>query len=256
MKSYLSSMPLWAIILYVLSFFWSLYFIANHVKQAAINGGMSAGKARNLQYGILGFYIAYLAYVSILALKGIFDNNSLPPTVMVFGGIPLLVILFGIVGNTKLFKQLLHSITLESLITMHVFRLVGVFFIILYSYQLLPAEFAFSSGMGDIITALLAIPVARMVSKGKSWSIKAVYAWNLFGILDILTLLVIAALDVKKAMISGGQGARELTIFPFVWFPAFAPATILFLHAVIFRKLLQMKKPSVESPFTAKTSLQ
>jgi hypothetical protein len=241
-------MPLWAIILFILSFFWSLGFIANRVKQAATNAGMTTRKARNIQFGILGFYFAYLAYISILSVKGVFYNNSLPPTVMVFGGFPVMVILFGIIGNTKLFKKLLRSITLESLITMHMFRFVGVFFIILYSYHLLPTEFAFSAGMGDIITALLAFPVARMVLKGKSWNIKAVYAWNIFGILDILTLLVIAVLDVKHDIVTGGNGDREMTIFPFVWFPAFAPATILFLHTVIFRKLIQIKKQTPINP--------
>ena len=245
MTNYVSGMPSWVMILFLLSFFCILGFIANRVKQAALSAGMPPSKAKNIQYGIFGFYIIYLTYVSILSLKGVFDNNSLPPAVMVFGGIPLLVILFGIVGNTKLFKKLFDSITLESLITLHIFRLVGVFFIILYSYQLLPAEFAFSAGMGDIITALLAFPVARMFLNGKSWSIKVVYAWNILGILDILTLLVIAALDVMNDIGTGGHSQREMTIFPFVLFPAFAPATILFLHTVIFRKLIQMKKNRV-----------
>jgi hypothetical protein len=245
MASYISNMPLWAIILFILGFFCTLAFIANRAKQAALYAGMPIKKARNVQYAIFGFYFGYLAYVSILSLKGLFDNNSLPPTVLIFGGIPLMIILFGIIGNTKLFKKLLQAITLESLITIHVFRLIGVFFIILYGYHLLTAEFAFSSGIGDIITALLSFPVARMVSKGKSWSIKAVYAWNIFGILDILALLVFAAVDIKKSIIAGGPGVREMTIFPFVWFPAFAPATILFLHTVIFRKLIQMKKQPI-----------
>jgi hypothetical protein len=241
-------MPLWAIILFVLSFFFTVAFISNRVKQAAMNAGMAPNKARNIQYGILGFYIIYLTYVSMFSLKGLFDNNSIPPSVMVFGGIPLMIILFGIIGNTSVFKKLLRSITLESLITMHVFRVVGVFFILLYYYHLLPAEFAFSAGIGDLITALLAFPLAGMVSKGNSWSIKAIYAWNIFGILDILTLLVIAALDVKNAIVTGGPGDRELTIFPFVLFPAFAPATILFLHTVIFRKLIQIKKAKYSLP--------
>jgi hypothetical protein len=106
---------------------------------------------------------------------------------------------------------------------------------------LLPADLAFSAGMGDIITALFALPVAKMVSKGKSWSIKAVYAWNIFGILDIVTLLIIAVITARKSIISGEHGDLEMTIFPFVWFPAFAPATILFLHTAIFRKLQQIK---------------
>jgi hypothetical protein len=256
MTNYISSMPVWAMILFMLGLFFSVGLIAKRVKQAAITAGMTINKANNIQYGIYGFYGVYFTYVSILSLRGVFDNNSLPPSAIAFCAVPLMIILFGIIGITKLFKKLLRSITLESLITMHVFRLVGVFFIILWCYHLLPTEFAFSAGLGDIITALLAFPVARMVSKGSPWSLPAVYAWNIFGILDILTLLAIAALDIKHAIVTGGPGDREMTIFPFVWFPAFAPATILFLHTVIFRKIIQLKKAKTNNTFAAKVSLQ
>ncbi len=242
MTNYISNAPLWVIILLIASFLYSISFIANPAKQAALNSGMTAAKSRNIQLGIFGFYVLYLTYVSILALKGEFYINPVPPKVMIFAGIPLTIILFAIVGNTSIFKKLLRSITLESLITIHVFRLLGVFFIILYFYHLLPADLAFSAGMGDIITAIFAWPVAKWVSKRGSWSIKAVYAWNIFGILDIITLLIIVGITIKKSAVGGGNGGlQEMTIFPFAWFPAFAPATILFLHTVIFRKLQQIK---------------
>jgi hypothetical protein len=242
MANYISSMPVWVIVLFIVSFIYSITFIANAAKQAALDAGMTLNKARNIQFGILGFYIIYLAYVSFLSLKGVFDVNSLPPKPMVWAGIPLLIILFGFIGNTKLFKKLLQSIKLESLITIHIFRLVGVFFIILYCYHLLPAELAFSAGAGDIITALLALPVARMVSKGKPWRMAAVYAWNIFGILDIVNLLIIVAINAKNTVVTGAHGdLEEMLIFPFVWFPAFAPATIIFLHAAVFRKLQQIR---------------
>jgi len=241
MANYISNMPTWAIVLFIAGFLYSIAFIANPAKQAALNAGMTANKASNIQFSIFAFYIIYLAYISILSLKGVFYIYSLPPKIIIFATIPLTIILFVIVGNTRLFKKLLQSITLESLITLHIFRLLGVFFILLYFYHLLPADFAFSAGMGDIITALFALPVAKMVAKEKSWSIKAVYAWNIFGMLDIVTLLVIAVINARNAIITGGHGDLEMTIFPFVWFPAFAPVTILFLHTVIFRKLRQIK---------------
>jgi hypothetical protein len=238
MASYISTMPLWAIVLFIAGFLYSIAFITNPAKQAALDAGMTPAGARNIQLGIFGFYILYLAYASILALKGVFYTTSMPPTVMVFTAIPLTIILFVFVGNTKLFKTLLRSITLESLIAMHVFRLLGVFDILLYFYHLLPADFAFSAGMGDIITAILALPVAKMVSKGKPGSLKMAYAWNILGSLDIITLLVIAVINGKNAIVNGDHGGiTDMTIFPFVWFPAFAPATILFLHTAIFRKL-------------------
>jgi len=256
MANYISSMPLWAIILFILSFLFSLAFIADRTKQAAINAGMTISKARNIQFGVLGFYIAFLVYVSILSLRGVFNNNSLPPTVVVFCGMPLMAVLFGIIGNTKLFKKLLQSITLESLITIHVFRVLGVYFIMLYYYHLLATDFAFSAAVGDIITALLAIPVAWMVSKGNAWSIPAVYAWNILGIVDILATLVIMPVDVRHDIIAGGHSQREMAVFPFVWFPAFAPATILFLHTVVFRKLIQIKKVNISYRLATTTSLK
>ena len=244
MASYISSMPIWAIVLFIAGFLYSIAVIANPAKQAALDAGMTPVGARNIQLGIFVFYLLYLAYASILALKGVFQVNSIPPRVMVFTAIPLTIMLFVIVGNTKLFKKLLRSIKLESLIALHVFRLLGVFFILLYFYHLLPREFAFSAGMGDIITAILALPLAKLVAKGKPGSLKIVYAWNIFGMLDIITLLVIVGITVmntKNSIFTADHGIQEMTIFPFVWFPAFAPATILFLHVAILRKLQQIK---------------
>ena len=242
MANYISGMPVWAIVLFIAGFLYSIAFITNPARQAALNAGMTLKRSRNIQLSIWGFYIVYFAYVSILSLKGVFYVNSLPPKIFVLATLPLAIILFGIIGNTGLFKQLLRSVTLESLIALHIFRILGLFFILLYFYHLLPAKFAFSAEMGDIITALLALPVAKMVAKGRPGSIKVAYAWNIFGMLDIINVLTIAVIAARRSAISGVSGGlEEMTIFPFVWFPAFAPATILFLHTVVFRKLQQMK---------------
>jgi hypothetical protein len=238
MTNYISGLPFWLTALFIPIFVGTIAFIANPAKRAALDAGMSLRKATNIQVGIFVFYILYLGYVSVLALRGVFDVQALPPKAMVWGGFPLMIILFGFVGNTPLFKRLLRSASLESLVHLHVFRLAGVFFLLLYVYRLLPGAFAISAETGDILTALLAIPVSRMVAKGHRWSIPAVVAWNILGILDIVNALVIA-------VINPGQGnLREMTIFPFVWFPAFAPATILFLHTMVFRKLYLLKKAS------------
>ena len=242
MANYLSHMPLWAIVLFIVSFLYSIRYIANPAKQAALDAGFTLQKANNIRFAIFGFYILYLAYVSVVALQGVFDVSSLPPKVMIWGGTPLLIILFGFIGNTNLFKTLLQSIKLESLVALHIFRLVGVFFILLYLYHRLPAAFAFSAGLGDISTALLALPVASLVSKGKPGRITAVYAWNILGMLDIINLLVIAVVYARDPGAAARGDLEEMTIFPFVWFPAFAPATILFLHAAVFRKLKQIRK--------------
>ena len=242
MAHHISGMPLWAILLFIVSFLYFIAFITRPVKQAALDAGMTPRKAVNIQIGIFSFYFVFLVYVSFFSLKGTFDVNSLPPKVTVWAGLPLAIFLFAFIGNTPLFKTLLRSITLESLIAVHIFRVVGVFFIILYSYRLLPATFAFFAGLGDIITAILALPVAKMVAKRRPGWKMAVYAWNIFGIMDVVDLLTIAVI------IGANGNLREMTIFPFSWFPAFAPATILFLHTAVFRKLYQLKKSTSNLP--------
>jgi hypothetical protein len=237
MANYISDMPLWAIILFIASFLYSIAFIANPAKEAAINAGLPAKRARNIQLGVWTFYIAYLAYTAILSLQGRFHINSVPLQVIFLTAAPLTLFLFIVVGNTGLFKRLLRSATLHSLIRLHIFRLVGVFFILLYFYHLLPTDFALSAGFGDIITAISSIFVAKWVAERKSWGTKAVYVWNIFGMLDIISLLVLAFINSQPTVAHTGPTIQEMTMFPFVWFPAFAPATILFLHIAVFQKL-------------------
>jgi hypothetical protein len=164
MENYISGMPLWATLLFIVSFILSLGMLARPAKQAALNSGMTLGKSRTIQGGIIVFYLLWLTYASILALKGTLYQNTLPPKVIILLTLPLSLILFAVVANTTLFKKLLQSATLESLIALHVFRVLGVFFLLLYFYKLLDAPFAFSAGLGDIITAIFAIPVARAVA--------------------------------------------------------------------------------------------
>src|ERR1700743_1462843 len=142
MATYIPAAPSWAILTFIPLFLYSIFYITYPAGQVA---------GRTVRFGIFGFYILYLAYASVLALNGVLDKNSLPPRAMVWAGIPLAVILFGLIGNTNWFKRLLHSIPLESLIRIHIFRLLGGFFLILWAYHLLPGRFAFFAGFGDVI---------------------------------------------------------------------------------------------------------
>lgn len=242
MAHYISGAPFWVVILFIGSFLVALTPIANTAKQAVLSSGMSIEKSKNVRSGVFIFFLLWLIYASALALTGGLSSNALPPRVMLFTTVPLTIILFLGVGNTGLYKKLLYSTSLESLIRIHIFRLVGAFFMILYFYRVFPAGFAFSASMGDIITAIFAIPVARAVAQKKSWSIKAVYAWNIFGILDIVSAVGFAVVTTIAAAQTGVRGPQEMTTFPFVFYPAFAPATILFLHYGIFKKLKQVSR--------------
>lgn len=211
--------------------------IANLVKQGAIDAQFSAQKSNRFYWIIIIFYTIYLGYVSVLSFTGLFLTPSIPPKVVLFTTAPLMGFLIFVVSNLNVYKILLEHITLENMVKIHIFRLIGAFFILVYIFGAIPAPFAFVAGLGDIITALLSIMVANAIINKKSYAKKLTIAWNIFGITDIVSVLIAAIITTKIAMETSSQSVIEISKFPFCLIPAFAAATILFLHISVFRKL-------------------
>ena len=144
--------------------------------------------------------------------------------------------------KTKWFKFVFEYIKLDQLILIHLFRFVGVFFFLAYYYESIPKEFAYIGGTGDILTAILVIPVVMALRKEFSFAKQLVWVWNIIGLLDILSVLTTATILTRLAVENSDSGVQQFGTFPFSWIPAFAPATIIFLHLLIFRKLKELNK--------------
>jgi len=237
MENYFSNVPTWVSLLFIPTFPITIYFITQIIKRGAINAELPQKQVNNIQLGIWGFFTIYLIYTFILSITGLLSENTLPPRVLLFTAIPLLIFLFGFIFNKPLYWKILDKIPLASLIRIHIFRFVGVFFIISAYYKVLPSNFALLAGFGDIATAIGAIFVAKWVIEKKSWSRKATLIWNIFGFWDIVSVIISAILTTKNSLENNTQSIIEITKFPFVWIPAFAPAVIIFLHISVFKKL-------------------
>lgn len=237
-----TSVPIWVSIAFILTFPIVIFLIANAAKSAALNANLGAPKAEKIRSKIITFFSIFFIYVGILSFFGIFKVNTLPPRIFFFAAIPLLIFYFGFVFRQKIYWTLLENVPLESLIRIHIFRLVGAFFLITYAYGALPKTFALVGGVGDIIAAVMAIFVANAVEKRTLYSHKLALVWNIIGFWDIISVVISAILTVKVSIADGTQGLTEFGNFPFSWIPAFAPATIIFLHITIFKKLYMYKK--------------
>jgi hypothetical protein len=237
-----TSVPVWVSVAFILTFPIVILLIANVAKTAALNAGLGEPKAAKIRLTIIGFCAFYFIYVAIMSFTGIFQVNTLPPRIFLFTAIPLSIFYFGFVFRQKLYWTLLENAPLESLIRIHIFRLVGVFFLITYSYGALPKTFALVGGIGDIFAAVTAIFVANAVGKRTTYSHKLAFVWNIIGFWDIVNVIISALLTVKYSITDGTQGLIEFGNFPFSWIPAFAPATIVFLHITIFKRLYGYKK--------------
>lgn len=212
------------------------------VKKACISAGFEKIRVKRLQRNTFLFFFLYLSYITLLSGFGVFNQNTLPPLIFVFGTIPLLLFLFLIVWRSNVFNQLLQALELKWLVSFHAIRLMGSFFLLAYWVELLPKTFALQAGWGDVFTAISALAIFIIYPYLKKGQLIVVFSWNCFGLLDIFNVIISAVLITQKAIETTTEGVIHLLDFPFVLIPAFAPATIIFCHAVIFKKIHQLHK--------------
>lgn len=237
MISFDSSIPFWASIVFLLVIPIPIFMIANLAKKGATLTSGLAESASAIGIGIVIFYISYFGYVTFAGQQGWFDELMLPPKILLFTMFPLLAFLLLIIFNLPQYKAILSNVQLSDLVGLHIFRLIGSFFLILFFVGVLPKPIGLIAGIGDLITALSSIYVAWAIRKRKPFARKLTFAWNTFGLLDIVATSATALILTKLSIDHGTQGVEALAIFPFCFIPAFAPATIIFLHMSIYRKL-------------------
>lgn len=193
---------------------------------------------KNLVLGsIILFFGAYIFYVVYAGQKGLFQQAMFPPKILLFTTLPYALFLFFVVIKLPLAQKIIEKTELSELIGLHIFRLVGSTFIFLGIYDALPKHFAYLAGSGDVLAALSSIFVVYALKKRKTYAKKLAFAWNVFGLADILMTAILANVLTKISMNTGQMGVDTLARFPFSLIPAIAPPTIIFLHVLIFRKL-------------------
>jgi len=232
--------PIWVSILFVVLFSTiPVFLIANTVKKVLRrhHKETSLKMAKNIKV----FYWVYFILISGVSLTGFFTKNVLPPRIILYSVIPLFLFYIFYIQKTNWFQLVLKDITLEQLVFIHVFRFVGSFFFLLYAYDVLPKSFAYIGGVGDILSALLVFPVIYALKNRKRYAKVFVWVWNFIGLADILSVLTTAIIITRISIENNDLGVAEFGTFPFSWIPAFAPATIVFLHVLVFNKLIEKK---------------
>lgn len=224
-------LPIIISILFLIAFIFPVTMVARLAKKGGIKNGSKL---------VIGFYLTYLTIVAIASLNGFFDTVMLPPKIVLTTTLPL-AIFVTIIYNTKLCREANRLLSLVDLVKIHIFRLIGSTFIVLFLYEHLPPVFALFAGIGDVLTAITSIWVAQAIKNKKSYARKLTFIWNTFGLIDILITSAMAIIFTKISIDNGAPGVEFLAEFPFCFIPAFAPPTIIFLHLLAYRKLNSLK---------------
>ena len=119
-------------------------------------------------------------------------------------------------------------------------RVLGVLFLALAVAGRLSGPFPYSAGLGDILTGLLALPVARLALTGSWRSGLAVTAWNLFGAADLVAAVALGLASAEGSpmqLIHMGVGSQAMQFLPFCLVPTVLVPFYLMTHAAVALQL-------------------
>lgn len=209
----------------------------------AILAGLLAGatslspRARIAAFTGVGIWLGVLVATSALGWFAAGVTGPVPTVGIAF----VAVLAAGLIAYFRVpqFRERVQRIPLPVLIAANIGRVVGAFFLILYSVGRLPAPFAPSAGWGDVITGALALPLAAMAASGSARPIW-IALWNAFGMLDLIVAVTLGVMSVPGTplnLLAVGPSANTLLTLPWVLVPTFLVPAYLLMHVLIFRKL-------------------
>ncbi len=107
--------------------------------------------------------------------------------------IPIVVLSLLVLGTAR-GRELVRRVPMTALVGLHIVRVLGITFVLLYWAKRLPAPFAPVAGWGDILVGLLAIPLVLRMSRGAGEVPKGpILLWNVLGVADLVTAVTLAA---------------------------------------------------------------
>jgi hypothetical protein len=150
----------------------------------------------------------------------------------------------GVTGAAALLSSAVRStllaIPMPLLIGLNAFRIGGVLFVLLAEAGRVAGPFPYIAGWGDVVTGVLAIPVAWVAAHESADHPRRILAWNVFGTLDLFVAVVLGVISRNGSplqLIHAGVGSAGLTQFPWSLVPTVLVPYFLISHAVVFAQL-------------------
>lgn len=172
------------------------------------------------------------------------------PLIGVSFAVPLLTV--GVLALTRDdVRAALLGIPQHLLIGLNALRILGVLFLLEYMRGALSGPFPFFAGFGDVITGVIAIPLALNVARSQNVSARAITRWNAFGALDLVVAVglgITSAAGSPLQLIHAGAGSQAMQYLPLCLVPTVLVPYYLLTHGIIAAQLRVCSKAAQRTP--------
>ena len=205
---------------------------------AALSIGFGSTAAARTR--IAAWLTAWFVVVVILAAtRALYYEGGLgAPGLGIAVALPIAVLCI-VVARTQALREEFHRVPLWLLVGVHVVRLLGISFIILYTAGRLPAPFASAAGWGDIFVGATALPVAWLTYRRPTNVRSMIWIWNVIGIADLINAVGLGVISSPgpQRLIFAEPSSAIMTTLPWLLIPGFLVPLLFAVHIGIFIRL-------------------
>ena len=194
----------------------------------------------NASKGLLMSFIigVWLAGVAMMANQGALqDFDQRPPMILVV--LVMSLIMTFAIAFSRIGLLVISGAGITWLVGFQGFRvLVEVFLHQMYLEGIVPQQMTWSGLNFDILAGLSALIMAFQISR-KRVGRKAIFVWNVLGLLLLINIVVIAILSMPLPIraFDNEPANTFVTYVPYVWLPTFHVQAALFGHILVYRAL-------------------
>jgi len=183
----------------------------------------------------------FVLVVILAATRALYYEHGVGAPGLGLAVVAPVVVLCSIVARTKSLHENFQRAPMWLLVGVHVVRILGISFIILYGSHRLPAPFAPVAGWGDIFVGISAPLVAWLAYRQVANARPLLWIWNAIGTLD---LLVAVGLGVTSSpgparLIFTEPSSAIMSTLPWLIIPGFLVPLLFAVHIGIFVRLRQ-----------------
>jgi len=186
----------------------------------------------------VGILLVWVVLTGVLAYTGFFrDFDAVPPRFPMLVLPPFILVIW--LSFSRYFAPVLKALPLFWLTLIQGFRIVVEIILWLGAEGgFVPPQMTFEGLNFDILSGILAIPVAFLVFKRRVLPTWVGLVYHLIGLALLPTIITVAILSLP---VFGVFTPPNLFVseLPFVWLPAFVVPFALALHLFALRKLLK-----------------
>ncbi len=198
--------------------------------------GRRIARARTLTIAAL---IVWFTTALIAGICDVVNQPNRPPLILLcFFLIPIIGFLAAYLMSPAL-RAFGDRVSLRLLVGSHLWRFVGVGFVIGWLNGDLPAGFGIPEGFGDIVAAAGALALLPALGRGaapRGWLL----AWNIWGMLDLVSAITMGLLYSQSRLgilSTATSNTRLLVTFPVSIIPTFFVPLFILVHALVFKRI-------------------